>query len=694
MQLRTFAEQVLFGQSLEEKLSFPKAPIVDTHPGAPVKTPTKLPRPANLQLNESGIQVPPPRLHQLNQDQERGKLLHFFCNHELLATELMALVLLKFPDAPPSFRQGVLHTLKEEQIHTQLYIHRMQQCGIHFGELPVNGYFWKTIAPMHDPLDYVTRLSLTFEQANLDYSKSYARVFAEMGDAQTSKILEKIYLDEIEHVGFGLKWFRQWKARETSDWSAFKAKLQFPLSPSRAKGPDFNADARRKVGLDATFIDELSLFSQSKGRTPNVYYFNPLAELEWAQSSPHSPTADAHTQCVEQDLANIPIFLAKRDDIALVRKRPRRTFLKKLQAAGFELPEIIVTAGDWNTQFERKINTLRPWAWTPSACHTLRPLFERNTQTHSRSSSLAPTSKHLFDKTWSARWLKTQLDTQWQPIDDLLPADAIGQSASSLAEALHLIDQFRARGYSDSVLKAPFGLAGRNQQRLLNREPLAGAKLQWAEKIIAQQSCILVEPWLQRVIDFSAQYESTDTGTRFLGITRLHNTAQGQFTAASTHSLNRNLTPDVRQFIYSRQAGRPWILHFFARVCGAALNQALLALNYTGPVGIDAFIYRTADNRLKLKPVVEINPRYTMGRVALEMQTVAQNRRPATFAITALKSIQKMGFRDFSHYTRQQMARYPLELNAQSKIRYGFIPLNDPDVAKNLLMTYQVGGQP
>ena len=44
--------------------------------------------------------------------------------------ELMALALLKFPDAPESFRTGLLNTLKEEQIHTRIYMHRMKQCGL------------------------------------------------------------------------------------------------------------------------------------------------------------------------------------------------------------------------------------------------------------------------------------------------------------------------------------------------------------------------------------------------------------------------------------------------------------------------------------------------------------------------------------------------------------------------------------
>ena len=67
----------------------------------------------------------------------------------------MALVLLKFPDAPAAFRKGVLETLKDEQEHTRLYMERMKSCGIEFGAIPVSGYFWRAVSGMESPMDYV-----------------------------------------------------------------------------------------------------------------------------------------------------------------------------------------------------------------------------------------------------------------------------------------------------------------------------------------------------------------------------------------------------------------------------------------------------------------------------------------------------------------------------------------------------------
>lgn len=221
MELREFAERVLFSSSLEEKLQPPDV-ITDERPGSALCTPAAPGRPRGLIFKPIGTARGEfPGTRHLEQADERGRLLHFFANHELLATELMALVLLKFPDAPAAFRKGVLETLKDEQEHTRLYMERMKSCGIEFGSIPVSGYFWRAVSGMESPMDYVAGLSLTFEQANLDFARHFSTCFSEVGDADSAKLLQKIYRDEIGHVAYGLKWFRHWKNPNESDWEAF-----------------------------------------------------------------------------------------------------------------------------------------------------------------------------------------------------------------------------------------------------------------------------------------------------------------------------------------------------------------------------------------------------------------------------------------------------------------------------------------
>src|SRR5690242_20984356 len=155
MELREFAERVLFARTLEEKLEAPPK-LTDARPGDPIQAPPMPGRPAGLQFKYARTGKPNfPGLHDLERPEQRGRLLHFFANHELLATELMALALLRFPDAPAAFRRGVMQTLADEQIHTRLYLERMRACGVEFGELPLSGFFWRAISGMNTPTDYV-----------------------------------------------------------------------------------------------------------------------------------------------------------------------------------------------------------------------------------------------------------------------------------------------------------------------------------------------------------------------------------------------------------------------------------------------------------------------------------------------------------------------------------------------------------
>ncbi|MEM1442897.1 MAG: DUF455 family protein [Verrucomicrobiota bacterium] len=370
-----YAERVLFAEDLEEKLRFPKSldfrsdgPRKPLN-GAVVIEPGRI---AALKFAKTGSTRPTlPAAPALVEESSRAVLLHFFANHELLAAELMALAVLRFSDAPPAFLRGLCQTLKEEQRHTKWYLQRMKQCGVEFGHYPVNRFFWDCVSSMQNPLDYVSRLSLTFEQANLDYSKHYAGILADAGDEKSAAILDRIYRDEISHVGYGLRWFRKWKSQGDSDWEALDKQLHFPLSPIRAKGNQtpFNEEGRRAAGFDAEYIRKLSLYERSRGRTPNVYYFNPEAENRAAVApAPYHPPGKVRS--VMNDLEALVLFLAKRDDLALMRHPPSETHRKVLSKAGFQLPEIEAltpegTLGSTTLLQKRKIHRFQPWSKAP-----------------------------------------------------------------------------------------------------------------------------------------------------------------------------------------------------------------------------------------------------------------------------------------------------------------------------------------
>jgi uncharacterized ferritin-like protein (DUF455 family) len=690
VELRAFAEQVLFSNSLEEKLRAPEI-ITDENPGCALVTPDAPSRPGNLIFKPHATGKSDfPGLHRLEQQTERGKLLHFFANHELLATELMALVLLKFPDAPAAFRQGVLKTLKDEQEHTRLYIERMKSCGVALGDFPVSGYFWRCVAPMEHPIDYVAGLCLTFEQANLDFARFFAKNFGAVGDAETSKLLEKIYRDEIGHVAYGLKWFRRWKNPDENDWDAFCRVLKFPLSPQRAKGFNLNVAGRQAAGLDEHFIAELNVFAQSKGRTPSVFVFNPFAEGLIAEGKKFNPTKpQAQLAC---DLENLPQFLCRQDDVVLVNEKPSVEFLSGIKQAGFPLPEFweIKNVADLKN---RKLGALRPWAWAPDSFELLQSLFASVTgEQRADENRFNQKMAQLYSKSWSADFLRRVLPEKSDAQRWLCAKNEIGVAVNSLSEAQVAIAEIRARGHHKIVVKESFGVAGSNALRLFEPEILP-TQIRWLENHFAHRRELVVEPWLERLADFSAQLEMSEAGLKLRGFTGLVNDARGQFVANFAESHFHKRIPTRIISLFNAQADISGLLLEFYGEIFSRLETELRATDFSGALGIDAFVYRDAGGGVKLKPVVEINPRYTMGRVLVELMAQAAQNTCGVFRLVNSVQLRAAGEENFSDFAKMLSEKFPLKIEGEimPRIREGAVCLNDPSTAKVCLATFRVG---
>lgn len=255
MELRDLAIRILSADRLHEKLFFPDE-LSDLHPGAQIlwKEPS---RPQGLGFQKHTRKDKLPRFSQHHEQDKRAACLHRFAGHELLAVEIMAFALLAFPEAPPHFRRGVAHTLKEEQIHVRLYLKRMEEMGIKLGDLPLYRHFWNFTPYLTTPLQYLSVMSLTFEMANLDFAPLYGASFAKHGDLASAKLMEQILIDEFSHVSFGVNWLKKFKKGEQSEWDAWLEALPQKLPPSRAKGLVFIEENRRKIHLPDQWIETL-----------------------------------------------------------------------------------------------------------------------------------------------------------------------------------------------------------------------------------------------------------------------------------------------------------------------------------------------------------------------------------------------------------------------------------------------------
>ncbi len=253
MEIRAFAECILFSDSLAEKLQRLNGDVCDDRPGEPLRVEVPA-RPQNLRFAPRRTAPDMPKPGAFHDPRKRGIAHHIMANHELQAVEVMAFVLLAFPSAPPEFRTGLVRIIDDEQRHTRLHADRAAELDVSFGSLPVNCYIWKKAMDFRSPLDYIAGLPLVFENRNLDHTLEFEAYFTAAGDSRSAAIVRAIHRDEIEHVRFGIDWLRRLKSPEDSDLEAFRRHLHWPLRPEKACGETFHAEPRLAAGLSPEFL--------------------------------------------------------------------------------------------------------------------------------------------------------------------------------------------------------------------------------------------------------------------------------------------------------------------------------------------------------------------------------------------------------------------------------------------------------
>ena len=149
------------------------------------------------------------------------------------------------------------------------------------------------------------------------------------------------------------------------------------------------------------------------------------------------------------------------------------------------------------------------------------------------------------------------------------------------------------------VVKAEFGMSGR--ERILGCGEPKSADLNWVAKRIASDGVVFLEPWVERLDEVGIQIEVPQTGLpQLIGLAPMLVDERGQYAGSWFAS------PDHDELTW-----KPAVQ--------VALDaaQRLQELGYIGPLGIDAMRYRETDGTMRLRPLQDVNARWTMGRLSL-----------------------------------------------------------------------------
>lgn len=253
--VESWAHHYIITTRLDEKTRPPAVPARwevaseshDVRPGT---------RPPELEARGRAARLPRPA--SFADPRARAKVLHTFWHHELQAAELMCWALLKFNDAEPAFRRGLIRIWRDEVRHMHLYEGQIERLGCCLGEFPVRDWFWERVVHCDTKLAFVALMGMGLEGANLEHSTRFSGAFRAAGDLEAARVQEQVGLEEVRHVRFATRWFKQWTGGlEFATWAL---QLPKPLTPLLMRGKRVNRNLRRRAGMSERFIAALESY--------------------------------------------------------------------------------------------------------------------------------------------------------------------------------------------------------------------------------------------------------------------------------------------------------------------------------------------------------------------------------------------------------------------------------------------------
>ena len=327
----------------------------------------------------------------------------------------------------------------------------------------------------------------------------------------------------------------------------------------------------------------------------DLYVFNPEHDIVLASNSDRMTPPRAARQ-LRHDLGFLPALWAEVGDVVLVDDAAyaRQAFAetgRPLRAALVEKRSLrqMLTGADLSTL------RLRPWGWDRQMARELRE---------------AGVPPHLLPSEARLAAIRTMSHRRWAADHLLLPLrgepGTVGEShaATSTDDCLALVHSCGV-----AMLKAPWSSSGRGVRRVTPAE-MTPQMQGWVARVVADQGCVMVEPYYKKVLDFGVELMSDGHGEVTLSGLSLFYTEHGAYVG--------NLVTDEEEkwLLLSAYVRRDLMVRLVDRLC-ALLGPALRDV-YSGPLGIDMMVVSDGD-ALRLHPCVEMNLRATMGHVALHV---------------------------------------------------------------------------
>ena len=391
----------------------------------------------------------------------------------------------------------------------------------------------------------------------------------------------------------------------------------------------------------------------------NLYLFNPTCEYAVGNGSPNWQ-ANRLLQKMETDLDILPMFFASSNDFVLVENPPSETHLEKLNTLGIAIPGFIQKKEAFaNISFQiRKWSALKPWGWSPAAHKLLQP-FKGSCSDEFKTSPVSkwkPEYRELYSKKFSLGILSQIL--QNFPNGYFIPENEKARICTRKEDFETSVAE-----WGKLMVKAPWSSSGRGLQPI-TKTPVHPKVWEKLLGIVRDQGYAMAEPLLDKKLDIAFQFRVEKGQISFAGISNFTTDSKGQYTGNNLNGLPDDMDSELVEFA---QLVPQLVVEPLIRI----LETSEIACSHEGFFGVDTLIYRDQNNKLKINPCLEINLRYNMGLLSIQLEKILA---------PGIKGIYRTWFEPgHSYYDFKKMMeqKHPVILE-NHRLKAGFVSLTDP----------------
>lgn len=193
----------------------------------------------------------------------QARLLHDLANIELQAMELGLRTLSEYLEAPMEFREELAKITVEESKHLEMCLEGLQRLGFSWGDWPIHLDLWKSVSTKDSLLDRILIVHRYLEGSGLDAGEAILRKLSGVKGNQVKDVVETITHEEIAHVEFGSRWYREMCRIERVDAAEdFMPRLRSLFERLPKRGAKVDREVRLKAGFTDKEVKDLAGFQE------------------------------------------------------------------------------------------------------------------------------------------------------------------------------------------------------------------------------------------------------------------------------------------------------------------------------------------------------------------------------------------------------------------------------------------------